>query len=127
MRFSPEEKTLGEQALKEMGVPEAVPFVCFIGRDSAYLDNFLLEIHWNYHNYRDMDIQNFVPAAEELVRRGYFTIRMEHVVQKALMVDNPKIIDYATKYRTELMDLYLCSKCQCKWHVWIGFSSNDTV
>lgn len=111
LRFTHAESALGEQNLREMGVPEDAPFVCFIGRDSLYLDACFPQRKWDYHNYRDMDIQNFVPAVEELVKCGYWVIRMGHIVKEALVVNNAQFIDYASKYRTELMDLYLCSKC----------------
>ena len=49
---------------------------------------------------------------------------MGHIVQKPLGVDNPKVIDYATKYRTEFLDIYLCAKC----HFFInGMSGLDSV
>jgi putative glycosyltransferase (TIGR04372 family) len=36
---------------------------------------------------------------------------MGAIVRDALITDNPKIIDYAVKGRTELLDLYLTAKC----------------
>jgi len=51
-------------------------------------------------------------AAEALVARGYYVIRMGAVVGKAFPTDNPKIIDYAFNgMRTDFMDIYLGAKC----------------
>tara|TARA_Y100000588_G_scaffold395323_2_gene523405 strand:- start:12262 stop:12870 length:609 start_codon:yes stop_codon:yes gene_type:complete len=51
-------------------------------------------------------------AAEELVKRGYFVIRMGAAVSEALRTTNPMIIDYATKARSAFMDIYLCARCK---------------
>jgi putative glycosyltransferase (TIGR04372 family) len=88
------------------------PFECFIVRDKEYLNNHISTNDWSYHNYRDCSIENFVLAAEALVARGYFVIRMGAVVGKAFSTDNPKIIDYAFNgMRTDFMDIYLGAKC----------------
>jgi len=50
-------------------------------------------------------------AAEELVCRGYTVLRMGAVVKKPLKTVCPKIIDYATKCRSDFMDIYLEAKC----------------
>ena len=86
-------------------------FVCLIVRDSAYLDSQIPN-DWNYHNYRDSDIQNYVLAAEALAERGYFVIRMGAKVHAAMNSAHPKVIDYATNgMRSDFMDIYLGAKC----------------
>ncbi len=109
--FTPEELQFGENELKKIGIQEKAPFVSFMGRDAAYLNFYLPDRHWDYHNYRDMNIQNFILAAEELTQRGYFAIRMGQKVMTAISVQNSKVIDYATKYRTDFLDIYLAAKC----------------
>ena len=114
LSFTPEEERWGQSWLREQGVPEAAPFVCFFARDSAYLDAAIPGVDWRagYHDYRDSSIHDHVPAAEELTRRGYFAIRMGAVVKDALTTTNPMIIDYATKSRTDFLDIYLGAKCR---------------
>jgi len=111
LKFTPEEEARGEAGIQAMGIPQGASFVCLIVRDSAYLDA-QLPADWSSHNYRDSDIQNYIPAAEALVRHGYFVIRMGAKVRKAMKTANPRIIDYAvSEKRSDFMDIYLGSRC----------------
>ena len=86
-------------------------FVCLFVRDSAYLAE-LYKDSYNYHNYRNTDIQNYALVAYELAERGFYVIRMGEIVNKALMVDHTKVIDYAWNgMRSDFMDIYLSAKC----------------
>lgn len=109
--FTHEEEKRGLEELRKMGISNESKFICFINRDSAYLNSIKPNTDWSYHNYRNCDGYKFIVAAEELIRRGYFAIRMGSIVKESLNTNNPRIIDYATKYRTDFMDIYLCSKC----------------
>ena len=111
LQFTTEEEMRGETGLRAMGLDVGAQFVCLIVRDSAYLDSHISN-DWNYHNYRNSDIQNYVLAAEELAERGYFVIRMGAKVYAALNSTHPKVIDYATNgMRSDFMDIYLGAKC----------------
>jgi putative glycosyltransferase (TIGR04372 family) len=112
LSFTPEEECLGWEALRDIGIGAGTPFVCFHARTPAYLDIVHPGFNWHYHKYRDSTIHNYIPAAEELVRRGYFAIRMGAVVKEALNTTNPMIIDYATRHRTDFLDIFLCAKCR---------------
>ena len=107
-------KSREKEILKKLGVPENSKFVCLNVRDSAYLDRHK-ETNlksWDYHNYRDGDIDKYVLAAEELATRGYYVFRMGAKVLKPLKSSNPKVIDYAyLGMRSEFMDIYLGAKC----------------
>lgn len=111
LSFTGEEERQGKVALQAMGVPDDMPFVCFHARDSAYLNALLPTADWTYHNYRDVHSKNFIPAAEELVRRGYFVLRMGAVCKEAISPSCDRIIDYATLWRTDFLDVYLGAKC----------------
>ena len=41
-----------------------------------------------------------------------FGLRMGAVVKEALHTTNPMIVDYATTYQTDFLDIYLASKCR---------------
>lgn len=112
LSFTDEEERLGQSSLRAMGIPEGAPFVCFHARDSAYLDALLPGTDWSYHDYRDTHVQNYLPAAEELTRRGYFVIRMGAVCKEKLILSNARIIDYAALWRTDFLDIYLGAKCR---------------
>jgi len=112
LQFTSAEEKKGATELKNLGIIEGKSFVCLLVRDSAYLDKEFPG-DWSYHNFRDANIDNYILAVEELVRRGYFVIRMGVIVNKPLKVDHPQVIDYAWKgLRSEFMDIYLGAKCE---------------
>lgn len=123
LKFTAEEEARGEAGLRMMGIPAGTPFVCLIVRDSAYLDAHQSK-DWNYHNYRDSHIRNYVLAAEELAERGCFVIRMGAKVHDAIKSNHPKVIDYATNgMRSDFMDIYLGAKCNFCISVGTGFDA----
>lgn len=124
LKFTPEEEAKGLFGMCEIGIPVEKPFVCLLVRDSAYLEHRQTR-DYNYHNYRDCNIDNYVLASEELAQRGYYVIRMGVKVHSALISRNPMVIDYATNgMRSDFMDIYLGAKC----HFCISTSSGwDSV
>jgi putative glycosyltransferase (TIGR04372 family) len=110
--FTLEEEKEGQRAMRQMGIPEGAPFVCFHARDSAYLEAIYPDFDTSYHDYRNSRIQNLLPAMEELTRRGYYIVRMGVIVKETLNTTNPMIIDYANKYRSDFLDIYLGAKCR---------------
>lgn len=112
LSFTSEEEYLGRRKLLELGIRDGSPFICFHARDQAYLDAIEPGRNWDYHDFRDSSIYSYVPAVEKLVQRGYYAIRMGAIVKEPLNILNPGIIDYATKSRTDFLDIYLSAKCQ---------------
>ena len=113
LSFTPEEEKLGQAGLRNLGIPEGAPFVCFHSRDAAYLNETFPDLKLCYHDYRDSSIHNCIPAVEELVRRGYFAIRMGAIVKEALKITDQRIIDYAANgSRTDFMDIFLAARCR---------------
>ncbi|MBI3553555.1 MAG: TIGR04372 family glycosyltransferase [Elusimicrobia bacterium] len=115
LSFLPEEERRGQRLLAEMGIPEGAPFVCFHARDKAYLD--VMHSHnsreeWSGHDYRDCDIANYLPAAEALAAMGIYALRMGSVVEKRVSPRHPKVIDYATRFRSDFGDMYLLAHCK---------------
>ena len=127
LQFTTEEENRGESGLRAMGMPMGVQFVCLIVRDSAYLDTNLAYGNYekyNYHNFRDCDVQNFVLASEELAERGYFVIRMGVKVHSAINSTHPKVLNYASNgLRSDFMDIYLGAKCSFCISVGTGFDA----
>jgi putative glycosyltransferase (TIGR04372 family) len=113
LSFTQEEIRLGQTALTEMGIVDSKQFVCFHVRDSAYLNNAFPTQDWSYHDYRNSSINNYIPAAIELVARGHFAIRMGASVTGKLDTDVPQIIDYASNgKRNDFLDIYLSALCR---------------
>lgn len=111
LSFSKKEEKFGREQLSKLGIPNEAPFICFHARDAVYLDSLFPSANWHYHDYRDCSIKNYIPAAEGLTKKGYFMVRMGAKVKEPLVTTNPMIIDYAVKYRTDFLDIYLSAKC----------------
>jgi len=111
--FSLEEQERGQRVLEELKIPKDKDYICFHARDAAYLDAVNNNLDWNYHNFRDSSIQNYVLAAEEMTNRGYCAVRMGAIVKEPVKTFNPSIIDYASNgMRTDFNDVYIGSHCR---------------
>jgi len=117
--FSKKEEKEGAGKLASLGIPEGAQFVCVYGRDSDYLKEKYPGVDWSYHDVRNSDIQNYIPAIEELISRGYYVIRMGSVVKEAIKLNHRKLIDYAScGENSDFLDIYLSAKCK----FWMGAS-----
>ncbi len=90
-------------------------FFCVSSRDSLYRRNIMgfddpqLDI---IDRYRNSDILTFEKTAKEFrIRYDLTAIRMGASFDTALP-SNTSIIDYASKYRTEFLDVFLSSSCE---------------
>ena len=110
--FTSNNLEFGRMELKNLGVPESCPYICFHAREASYLKTHNPEVDWDYHFYRNADINNYIPAVERIVSKGYYALRMGRFVSKKIETDNPKIIDYADKGGTDLLDMYLSAHCR---------------
>jgi len=90
-------------------------FICLFVRDDAYLDSFNTSRHkknWRYLSHHNVEIDKFILTAKKLAERKIYVFRMGAKVEKKFNVDNQLVIDYAnSNFRSELMDIYLASKC----------------
>jgi len=103
----------GNQKLADIGIPVGAKFVCLNVRDSAYNKTTQPRKDWQFFDYRNCAIENYVAAAEELTRRGYYVFRMGAVVESPLSTSNPMIIDYASNgMRSDFMDIFLGANCE---------------
>ena len=127
LSFTPEETRMAREGLSGLGIRDGAPFVCFIARDSAYLEAVFPDYDWRYHDYRNCAIQNYVPAAEELAQRGYFAVRMGSIVKEALTTSNPMVVDYPTQGTSDFLDMYLSSNCRFFLTCGTGVDSVATV
>ena len=119
LSFTEKEEQTGQAALREMGIPERAPFVCFHARDTAYVTSVKSESDRPGSTFRNCSIVNFLPAVEELVQRGYYALRMGSVMEEPLPYTSERVIDYATNERTDFLDVYLTAKC----HLYLGCTS----
>lgn len=57
--------------------------------------------------------ENYLPCARELLDRGYCMVRMGQYVDGALPENaDPRMVDYASKSRTEFGDIWLLGNCR---------------
>ena len=110
IKFSDKEESLGVMQLKGMGVTG--DFITFHARDSAYLEKSFPGINWEEHDYRDANIENYLEAVIKLSQRNLSSFRMGSIVKSPLVSNNPKVLDYATHFRSDFMDIYLFSHCK---------------
>ncbi len=123
LQFNHAEEERGKSGLLALGIPKGSRFVCLNVRDSAYLNKYQPG-EWDYHNYRDSDVQNYVLAAETVADLGYFVIRMGVFVHAPIKSINPRVIDYATNgMRSDFMDIYLGANCEFCISVGSGFDA----
>ena len=117
LNFSEIEIAVGEKFLHKNNISNQEKFVCLNVRDSSFLANsdnlgWSKSRDWSYHNYRDSDINTYVAAAENLAEKGYTVFRMGAIVEKPLISNHPRVIDYATNgMRTEFLDIFLGAHC----------------
>ena len=109
--FTDEERRQGRAFLETHGVSEGMPYVCFQAREAVYLATTYPDRNWDYHNYRNADIRNLLPAMGLLAGRGYAAFRMGAVVSAPVETAHPRIIDYARNGRTEFLDIFLGAHC----------------
>ncbi len=101
----------GNEFLKKIGISPKDKIICLIVRDKAYLDKKYPERNWEYHNFRDCNIENFKEAINFATDRGYYVFRMGEFVEKHLDIKNEKFIEYSRDYRTDFLDIYLAYRC----------------
>lgn len=110
--FTQQETVQGLENVKHFGIESNTSYVCFLGRDSAYLNSIEPHKDWDYHSYRNFDINDILPAAEYLSSQNIYSIRMGSITKHKLISNNPMIIDYANNYRTDFLDIFLSANCK---------------
>lgn len=115
LALSDAEHIQGEARLEEIAGADHRPVVCVFNRDTRYLAERYPGKDWSYHDYRDSNISNYVPAMEWLAESGYTVMRMGAAVADTFTTKNPHVIDYASKYHDDFMDVFLYA--HCNFHV----------
>ncbi len=108
--FTPEEHRRGRALLERMGVPAGRKYVCLHVRDALYWKSRDPKIGSN-SDFRNCDVNDFVPAIRALIGRDYHVLRIGYPVGGPLALDDPRFIDYSVKYRSAFLDVYLAANC----------------
>jgi putative glycosyltransferase (TIGR04372 family) len=118
LSFTPEEIQKGEHLLEKIGIPKGAPYLCFISREKIFLQTTDPKMDYSYHDYRDCSIENYMPAIETLTAKGLWAVRLGTIVSQPLQTTNERIIDYATKHRSDFGDIFLAT--HCKFYIGAG-------
>ena len=104
----------GKHLMKELGIPENKRYVCLGVKESAYYASITSESGYGQDlshqakDSRNVDITNYMFAANYLSGLGIYVVRVGSVVSAPLPNDrHPLIIDYAAQARSELGDIVL--------------------
>jgi len=115
MPFNENEKREGEEWLKNHGWHVGQPYVCIIVRDSAYLRHLAspkFKNKYNYHNYRDSDINTYTEGIIWLLNEGYFVIRMGSKMLYPMAFTDKNLVDYPfCNEKSDFLDVWLFANC----------------
>ena len=101
----------GTEFLQRLNISSKDKIICLIVRDKAYLDKKYPNRNWEYQNYRDSNIENFIEAINYATERGYYVFRMGEHVEKHLDIENKMFIEYSKYHRTDFLDIFLAYRC----------------
>jgi len=101
-----------DRILASYGLSKGDKYVCILARDDRYLKETFPKIDWAHHDYRNHDIQLFVPSIDYLVNSGYKVFRMGYKCKEQVKFNHPLFIDYAfDKNHSQLSDFALWTNC----------------
>ena len=117
LNLTKQEINKGELILKQMGIPKNAKIICITSRDDAYLRRTHPSVDFSYHNYRDSNVNNYIPAIKALIKKNFYVVKMGKIAAKRVNIKSNKFIDYSFHpLRSDLMDFFLAYKC----YFWIG-------
>lgn len=126
LSFTAAEEEKGKELLRKMDI-KSHWFICFHARDQVYVGQHLKRGDSRF-THRNCNINNFMKAAEYITKQGGYALRMGAKVETELPnLNNPKIIDYATKYRNEFGDIYLAARCRFFLGVPTGIEATSQI
>ena len=114
LKFTKKEEMMGEVFFEKLKIPKNSKFAVFVVRDKHFLEKKYPYKDWTRHNARDQNLDNYLLAAEEVAKRGYYVFRVGGTpfLSKKFNHTNPRIIDYThSNLRTDFLDIYLGAKC----------------
>lgn len=111
VEFNEKENYIGNKFLRKIN-PDNKKIVCFIIRDNSYLEKHLPLSDMSYHDYRNFNLNNYLPALKMLLDLDYLVIRMGSTASKKIDLISENLIDLPfTNYRTDFLDIFIGSKC----------------
>ena len=116
--FNEKENNHGKDFLRSICLNfENQKFICLNIRDEAYKKKiqshkYMDDSYWNYHNFRNSNIENYEETVLKLLNRGYWVIRMGKAVEKKMNIVHDQFLDYAnSNYQEDFLDIWLMANC----------------
>lgn len=102
--------------LSKLKIPKNAKWVCIHNRDNEYLKKthkYISNDQLKDHSHRNFNIKDLFNASEFLIKNGYYVIRIGNIQETKFDLISQKAIDYSnSKYKNDLMDIYLLSNCK---------------
>ena len=120
LSFNKNEKQIFEKKLNDININTEKPLVLLGLRDMAYYQHYSNIIKEDFNltkriktNHRCPDIKNYFSAIKRIINNNHLVLRMGLKVSNNLdNYHNDHIIDYASNYREDSLDIYLLSICK---------------
>lgn len=109
--FSLQEQCRAGNELEKMGIPADAKFVCLHVRDNGYGRKHAPPETLAWTELRNGNIDDYKKTALYLAQKGYYVIRTGKDMEKKIDWDDEHIIDYANRYQSDFMDIWLFSNC----------------
>lgn len=96
---------------------EKKKWICIHNRDFKYLKNLtnyenFKNINFEYHDYRDSDVNNLIGSTKLLLEKNFYVFRMGRIQSNKMNFQHPNFIDYAfIDNRSDFNDIFLLSNC----------------
>ena len=110
LNLTKQEINKGESILKQFGIPINAKIICITCRDNLYLSKINSSRNFSYHNYRNGNVNNYIPAIKALIRNNFYVVRMGKIAAKRINIKSNKFIDYPFHpSKSDFMDFFFCT------------------
>ncbi len=109
LTFSKHQINLGTQLIKDIN-KENFKIICISGRDSGYLNKYIPQRDWTYHDYRNMNFNNYKKTIDYLVNNNFFVIKVGNFVQDNFTFKDKNYFDYSrSNIKSDFLDIFIPS------------------
>lgn len=107
LKLNSDDEEWGNAMLRKIGLPQNAWFVCVHAREGGFSP-----VDESLHSHRNCNIENAIPAMEEIIKRGGWVIRIGDPSMKRLRKMD-KVIDYAhNPIKSDRLDIILLAKAR---------------
>lgn len=120
LKLSLEDIKKGQKYLERLNIPTNKKWICVHNRDSYYLDKLASKVNYtfgksnyfNYHSYRDFDVNDLSKAVSLFNDKGYHVFRMGNMQSNKMKYENKNFTDYSFDLeKSDFNDIFLLANC----------------